>query len=71
MTPDQTALSWPFGCPVRFADPFGLAQDKSGGGANSLSSNSAPSSFRTRLLGSATPKAEEKKGQNKSQILLV
>jgi len=51
-------LSWLFGFPVRFADPFGLAQDKSGGGANSLSSNSAPSSFRNWLLGLATPKAK-------------
>jgi hypothetical protein len=44
------ALSWPFGFPARFAD--------SGGGANSLRSNSAPPYFRNRLHGSATPKAK-------------
>lgn len=52
------ALAWPFGFPVRFADPFGLAQDKSGGDANSLSLNSAPSSFRNRVHSLATPMAK-------------
>jgi hypothetical protein len=65
------ALSWPFdmaqgrplGFPPRFADSFGLAQDRSGGRANSLRSDNAPPSFRSRLYGSATPKARNKKNQ--------
>jgi len=58
------AQDGPFGFPARFADSFGLAQDRSGGGANSLRSDNALPCCRSRLHSSATPKAIEiKKGK--------
>jgi len=53
----------PFWFPAQFANSFGLAQDRSSGGANSLRSNNAPPNLRSRLHGSVTPKARNKKNQ--------